>query len=168
MTVGPLKLTGHYFCESWIPEFAKWVYVDPQMGVSHIKKPDGIPVHTLELKRLVDLNVLDGCTVLSYDGDAGALTPIDAGGLSGRLSSGLTGDVVLAYRFGYGNSKTFSKWKDFLSHTTLLYAPFALPRLHLLKDVCLYGSLASGALTILCWCGVVLSGRISALRHTRS
>jgi hypothetical protein len=62
---------------------------------------------------------------------------------------GLTGEIVLAYKFGYANNKNFSKINNFLKHTTLLYAPFTLPKLYLIKYISLYGFIVSLIITLL-------------------
>ena len=146
---GPLKLTGHYFCESWIPEYAKWVYVDPEMKIANIKNRDGIPLHTIDFKKLVDLNALNGTMAVVYDKDTGALIPKEGESLYKRMKMGMTSEIVFAYKFGYGNNKSFSKIKNFINYTTLVYAPFTLPRLYLVKYIFLYGFILSLIFTLL-------------------
>ena len=157
---GPLKLTGHYFCESWIPEYAGWMYVDPQINIAHVTNRDGTPLHIVDLKKLVDIHALTGCTFTTYDTDTGALITKDGEDYYNRIKSGLTGEIVFAYKFGYGNNKTFSKCKNFLCHTTLLYAPFTLPKLYLVKYFFLYGFLITFIFTVISGFGtVVLPGK---------
>jgi hypothetical protein len=151
--LGPLKLTGHYFCESWIPEQGGWAYVDPQAGIANIRTDDGRVFQTLQLKRVVDLD-LGWERIISkvYDRGSGELVEkTDHPGLR-SIGGSLKGDMVIAYKFGYGNNKSFSKPRNFLRYTTLLIAPFALPRLYLVKFGLLYGLAIS---TLLCLAGVV-------------
>ncbi|MBN1291238.1 MAG: hypothetical protein JXB48_05300, partial [Candidatus Latescibacteria bacterium] len=64
---GPLKLTGHYFCESWDTVQAKWFFVDPMSRVACIRDRDGKLLDTLEIKNLFDLDKFSDETVLTYD-----------------------------------------------------------------------------------------------------
>ena len=149
--LGPLKLTGHYFCESWIPERAGWAYVDPQASIANIRTDEGNLLHALQLKRVVDLD-LGWERIISkvYDRDSGELVEkIDHPGLR-SIGGSLKGDMVIAYKFGYGNNRSFSKPRNFLSYTTLLIAPFALPKTYLVKFGLLYGLAIS---TLLCLAG---------------
>jgi len=88
---GPLKLTGHYFCESWIPEKGAWAYVDPQAGTANITDAQGRPVHTLGLKRLFDLNALSNCTVRRFDEASGEIVTISGSEHPAGLSDYFTG-----------------------------------------------------------------------------
>lgn len=144
---GPLKLAGHYFCESWIPEYGKWVYVDPQLRIANIRNHKGIPMHTIELKKLVDLNVLEGTSATVYRDDR--LVPVNGSELYSKIAGNIPPYTVIAYKFGYANNKNFSKISNFLKHTTLLYAPFTLPKLYLIKYIFLYGFIVSLMLTFL-------------------
>jgi len=143
---GPLKLTGHSFCESWIPEEACWCYVDPQSRIANFRTPEGKLLNFLEVKKVYDLDIYHGCIVRKYDRGINTLVTQTAEGSGGYY---FRGDIVIAYKFGYGRNKSFSKVKDFLTHTTLLYAPFALPRGYLLKYIFLYGFFLSLALTLI-------------------
>jgi hypothetical protein len=157
---GPLKLTGHYFCESFIPEYAKWVYVDAMINIAFIRNIDGIPLHTVDLKKLTDLHALNGCTALAYDKEGDTLAVKAADEYYPRIRRGLTGEIVLAYKFGYGRNKSYCKTGNFLNYTTLLYAPFALPKRYLVKFAFLYGLYISAVLAILTGlCLVVLKRR---------
>jgi hypothetical protein len=120
---GPLKLTGHYFCESFLPEMGAWIYVDPQFGVARAVLERERLLNTLELKKLSDLNALSEVTFFLYDAASGELTVQPAGDPSPYL----TGDLVIAYKFGYGRAKSFSKPKNFTRYPTLLYATFPVP-----------------------------------------
>lgn len=153
---GPLKLTGHYFCESWIPEYAKWVYIDPQINIAHVMNIDDCPLHIVDLKKLVDLRALNGCTFTRYDKDTGGLVEVKGENMYDRIKRGLTGEIVFAYKFGYGNNKSYSKVKNYLCYTTLLYAPFALPKLYIIKFVFLYGFYISFVLAFISGIGFVL------------
>ena len=142
--LGPLKLTGHYFCESWIPEYAVWAYVDPESYTAHIRSSEGVPITTLELKRLIDLDVFEGYTALLYDIEGGGFESLTGGELRDEYKKDwmypvFRGNVVFGYKFGYGNTGSFSKIRNFLGYITLLYAPFALPKLYLVKYFFLYG-----------------------------
>jgi hypothetical protein len=128
---GPLKLTGHYFCESFIPEFGAWIYVDPQFGAARAVQQNGRLLNTLDLKKLSDLNALSEVSYDLYDPDSGLLTVQPAG----ESSPYLTGDLVIAYKFGYARSKSFSKLKNFIRYPTLLYATFPIPGLFRLRQI---------------------------------
>ncbi len=144
---GPLKLTGHYFCESYIPEVGGWIYVDPQFGAARAVHRNGKPLQTLDLKKLFDLGSEKDLTFLLYDESTRSLIPRPAE----RTNSYLVGDLVIAYKFGYGRAKSFSRIKNFLGYPTLLYATFPVPPLFRLKN-CLLGTfVVSAPLTVLFW-----------------
>jgi len=145
---GPVKLTGHYFCESWIPEEATWCYVDPQTRIANVRTTEGRLLSFLDLKKAADLGLYQGLTLRKYDLETKTLVDGPAESSTGSYS---LGNIVVAYKFGYGRNKSFNKVKDFISHTTLLYAPFELPKGYLLKFVFLYGFLLSLALAFLFW-----------------
>jgi hypothetical protein len=146
---GALKLTGHYFCESWIPEEAKWCYVDPMMRVANVRNPKGMHLSTLELKRLHDLGAVAGCLYREYNPETGELE--DKVAEDASLSPEyFKGDVAFGYKFGYGNNKSMSKIRNFIRHTTLVYAPFQVPKLYRYKYVCLWGFPASLVLAGFC------------------
>ncbi|MEO0249032.1 MAG: hypothetical protein ABIN58_05710 [candidate division WOR-3 bacterium] len=153
---GPLKLTGHHFCEIWIPEEATWCYVDPQAGIASMRSSEGKPLNFLEVKRVYDLGFYRYCTVRKHDPSTGELMTQTADESGGHY---FRGDIVVAYRFGHGRNKSFSPMKDFLTHTTLLYAPFGLPKKHLLKFVFLYGFFAGLGLTLISGCAAWLLRR---------
>jgi hypothetical protein len=158
--LGPLKLTGHYFCESWIPEQGGWAYVDPQASIAHIRTDEGRLLHTLQLKRVVDLGLgWDRIISKVYDRGSGELVEkTDHPGLR-SIGGSLKGDMVIAYKFGYGNNRSFSKLKNFLCSPTLLIAPFALPRLYRVKLAFLYGLAISFLLCIVGAVGMRLCRR---------
>ncbi|MBM3265600.1 MAG: hypothetical protein FJY97_19560 [candidate division Zixibacteria bacterium] len=134
---GPLKLTGHYVCECWIPEQAKWCYMDPQSRIASVFNPEGKPLHTLEIKRLVDTGLLDACRVERYDETTEGFNEEDAGAFEKSIRNYLRGDIVLAYKFGYARNRNFPRWRNFIFYPTLLYAPFPLPRLYRKKKLLL-------------------------------
>ncbi len=158
---GPVKLTGHYFCESWIPEEACWCYVDPQMRIANARTTQGKLLNFLELKKVFDLGLHQGLALRKYDRATKTLVPGPAQASDG---GSFLGNIVVAYKFGYGRNTSFSKVKDFFRHTTLLYAPFELPKGYLLKFVFLYGFLLSLALVFLFW----LVGRLTGRQTTRN
>jgi hypothetical protein len=141
---GPLKLTGHYFCESFIPEAAAWIYVDPQFGAARAVHRSGRLLHTLDLKRLFDLGSEAEVTYLVYDPDTRTLEPRPAGGGNEYL----VGDLVIAYKFGYGTAKSFSKIRNFLRYPTLLYSTFPVPGLIKIKYGLFWMLFSSGALAL--------------------
>jgi len=152
--LGPLKLTGHYFCESWVPEHGTWAYVDPETFIAYITDADGVPVTTLGLRRLNECRAFDSHTACVYDMENDAFVKKTGEELREHLVDNfleniLQKDAVFAYKFGYGAARSFSKVKNFLRYTTLLYAPFTLSRLYLVKYVFLYGFVVSLACTIL-------------------
>jgi len=142
---GPLKLTGHYFCESFIPEEGAWIYVDPQFGAARAVHRSGRLLHTLDLKKLFDLGSEAEVTYLVYDPESRGLAPRPAGAGNEYLD----GDLVIAYKFGYGNAKSFSRLKNFLRFPTLLYSTFPVPNLIWLKSGLIGVLLSSSALALL-------------------
>jgi hypothetical protein len=117
-------------------------------GAAHVQNTGGRLLNTLDIKKLFDADNFTGCTVLSYDaaGDSLTVKPIDdfyAG------NKGYYNDIVLAYKFGYPRNKTYSRVEHFLKYPTLLYAPFELPPLHLVKTVSLFGFAGGGVLSLL-------------------
>lgn len=145
---GPLKLTGHYFCESWDPIQAKWFFVDPMSRVAHVTERSGKLLHSLELKKLFDLDKFTDETALTYDQSSQSLVSKPIDGFYASNKGYFTGDIVMAYKFGYPKNRTYSKLTHFLNYQTLLYAPFALPKLYLVKYTCLYGFIVSLILTV--------------------
>jgi hypothetical protein len=132
----PLFLTMHYFCESWDPVQKCWYYVDPQMITANVRNSQGKLLNTIEIKNLFDTDEIDHCTIRTYNSDADSLvTGISPTFLSTKKFIG--NDVILAYKFGYAKNKTYSKVKHFLHYNTMLYAPFSLPKLSLVKDTLL-------------------------------
>jgi len=145
---GPLKLTGHYFCESWDPDKSCWYLVDPQSSVAHVKTSKGKLLNTLEIKRLFDVDELDNCTVLAYDRASGSLVNRNIENYYKGNKGYFNGEIVLAYKFSYPRNKTYSKLKNFFCYPTLLYAPFALPKLYVIKIICLVGCMVSLVITL--------------------
>ena len=142
---GPLKLTGHYFCESWDPGLCRWFLVDPMSGVAQVRKADGRLLNSVEIKHLFDLDAFDGCSVLAFDSESGGLVEKDISAYYRGNKGYFTGDVVLAFKSGYPRNKTYSKLKHFFRYPTLLYAPFSLPGLYAVRQWCLVGLIVSGA-----------------------
>ncbi|MFC1508857.1 hypothetical protein ACFL60_04105 [Candidatus Omnitrophota bacterium] len=145
---GPLKLTGHYFCESFDPIQAKWYFVDPMSRAAHVMDTTGKLLHTLELKKMFDLDCFNDISVLTYDRETKTLVTKTHEALYNGNKGYFTGDIVLAYKFGYPKNRNYSKLDHFLHYPTLLYAPFALPRLYLIKKWCLICCMVSFVLTI--------------------
>lgn len=145
--LGPLKLTGHYFCESWIPEAGRWMYVDPQSGITGVRDPAGRLLHAVGVKKAFDSGAIAGCSLRLYDAAAGAI--VDASGqVAASLGEYFSGRPVLAFKFGYGRNRIFSRLRSFVLQPTLLYADFPLPRLYLLKVLTAAGSAASFVLML--------------------
>ncbi len=158
---GPLKLTGHYFCESWFPDQCSWFIVDPMSSVAYVTNPEGRLLSALDIKKLYDTGSYGGCGVLAYDaaGDSLAAGPADR---FFGANKGYYNDIVMAYKFGYPRNASYSRIGNFLFRPTLLYSPFELPRLYLVKDASVWGFL----------CGTILSLLLSAAflfirRHDR-
>ena len=139
---GPLKLTGHYFCESWDPATQRWFLVDPTSSAARVIGHDGRLLNALEIKKLFDLDLLDGCSVLSYDSGSDGLVVKDSKAYVDSNRDYFAGDVVIAYQFSYPKNKTYSRLHHFLFYPTLLYAPFALPDYFFYKTLCLWGAAA--------------------------
>ncbi|MHB9029775.1 MAG: hypothetical protein ACYC9O_13495 [Candidatus Latescibacterota bacterium] len=159
---GPLKLTGHYFCESWLPEQASWFIADPMSAAAYVQNAKGRLLSTLDVKKLFDADNFSGCTALTYDsaGDSLAMRPIDN---FYAANEGYYNDIVLAYKFGYPRNKSYSRITHFLRYPTLLYAPFPLPKLHLVKTASLAGFAGGLALSVL----LILSAFVSKRTRRR-
>ena len=130
---GPLKLTGHYFCETWLPEEGAWCYVDPQTSTANIADSKGRHVNTLQLMRLFELNAFRGTTIRLYDKRSAEI--ISQTGEEFNTDGGVyfTGYPVIAFKFGYGAAKSYSKLKNFVFYPTLLYSKFPVPKLYRIK-----------------------------------
>lgn len=165
--LGPLKLTGHYFCESWVPELTLWAYVDPETLLALVLNEEGIPYTTLQLKKIIDIDQFAGLTGIAYDLDSGSFIEKKDGDVElhfkdNWLYSILKGDIVIAYKFGYGNNKSHSKISNFLNYTTLLYSPLSLPKTHMVKYISLYGFLISFVLLILAVLRAIIVKRLKS------
>jgi hypothetical protein len=136
---GPLKITGHYFTESWVAEQAKWVYVDPRYNIGFITSPGGVLLSALDIHRLTDLSADSGCMGIAYEAKGDSLCVKNFTQSDPYYKEGMAGDIVLAYKFGYANNKSFSKLKNFFHAPTLLYATFDLPKGYLVKTFLLFG-----------------------------
>jgi hypothetical protein len=147
--VGPLKLTGHYFCESWIPEEGRWIYVDPQSGIASVRDPEGRLLHAVGVKKAFDAGAFSGCTLRTFDPAEGGMVTTAARTVAAALGEYISGRPVLAFKFGYGRNKGFSKLRDFISKPTLLYADFTLPWPHVFKSLAEAGFLASLVLAVI-------------------
>ncbi len=140
--LGPLKLTGHYFCESWIPEEGGWAFVDPQSGIASIRDPEGRLLHSVGVKKAFNAGAFALCALRLYDRSFGIMT-VAGGTFGGGLGEYFSGRPILAFKFGYGRNRGYSRITNFLSRPTLLYADFPLPRLYLLKLLAAAGLAAS-------------------------
>ena len=135
---GPLQLPLHYFCEIWIPEEASWCYVDPSTGIAGVINSEGRYMNILEVKRLRDLDALNPCNVRIFDKESGEI--ISRAWVESNLDVfPYQGDIVIAYKFGYGNCKSFPKLRNFIKYTTLVISPFPVPKLYRVKYACLIG-----------------------------
>ena len=139
---GPLKLTGHYFCESWDPATHRWFLVDPQSSAARVMSQSGTPLNTVEIKHLFDTDSFGESTVLFWNGVSGSLEtrPIESFYTANKYY--YTGQIVIAFKCGYPRNATFNPLKTFFTRPTLLYAPFRLPRLYISKILAI-------------WCAVV-------------
>jgi len=144
--LGPLKLSGHYFCESFILEEGGWAYVDPQSGIANIRDVRGGLVNSIELQRALKTAAFETCVLRTYDSSSGSLVSVRAEGRAGSLENYFTGDGVLAFPFGYENKPGFARVWHFLTRSTLLYARSALPRIYLWKYIFLFGFVISAGL----------------------
>lgn len=141
--IGPLKLTGHYFCESWLPEEGRWIFVDPQSGISSVRDPAGRLLHALGVKKAFDAGAFSRCEARVFDPVWKAMTTKGGGAFAASLGDYFSGRPILAYKFGYGRNRGYSRLRNFVSQPTLLYADFPLPRLYLLKLLAAAGLAAS-------------------------
>ncbi len=146
---GPLKLTGHYFCESWVAEQSAWAYVDVQASIVFITRPNGQVLNTLELKKMVDLHSESTFIARTYNKKTGQLENQSTDNFYQTIADYLRHDIVLAYKFGYPGNKSYSKLSHFLSYPTLLYAPFKLPNRYRIKQICLIGFATGLVFTLL-------------------
>jgi hypothetical protein len=153
---GPLKLTGHYFCESWIPEHTAWCFVDPQSAIACITARDGRPLHTLDIKRRIGLDALEGCMARTYDASTGSVVDRDLAGFQHGFAGYFQREIVLAYKFGYSKNRTYSRLKHFLFYPTHLVATFALPNRYRVKWVFLGGFATTMAASLLLALGVLI------------
>ena len=97
--------------------------------------PEGKLLHTLDLKRLVDLEMLEPCRIKYFDPGKNDIIDRDATAFFQDITGYLKGDLVLAYKFGYAKNFSYSRLKNFLFYPTLLYATFPVPRLIYLKQI---------------------------------
>jgi len=148
--VGRLKLTGHYFCESWIPEDGRWIFVDPQSGIASVRDPRGRLLHTVGVKKAFDAGAFAGCVLRMSDPAAATMVtaPAAAAASADALGEYFSGRPVLAFKSGYGRNKSFSRLRDFFSYPTLLYADFPLPRLHVFRLLAGAGFAVSAVLAL--------------------
>lgn len=61
--------------------------------------PEGKILHSLEIKRLVDLGMLAACTVQYYEPSTKEIISRDATQFSQSIDGYMRGDLVLAYKF---------------------------------------------------------------------
>lgn len=155
---GVMKLTGHYFCESWVPEEAGWMYVDPQSSIARLRDPAGRLMTTLDLKRAFERGAFGAVDVRGYDAATKTLVDFKGAALPPSTGDYLAGYPVLAFKFGYGNSASFNRVRNFLFQPTLLYADFPLPALNLARLAAL--ALAAGGLAL-----TLIGGLASLLRR---
>jgi len=129
--VGPLKLTGHYFCESYIEEADCWIYVDPQSGIARAIGLGDKLLTTLDIKKYHDLGLTGEIDYFFFDSQTEKLCRQKWT----MPNNYFMGDLIIAYKFGYGRTKSYSKIKNFLCHPTLLYSTFYIPNLILVKNI---------------------------------
>jgi hypothetical protein len=116
---------------------------------SGLMRPNDYEKYTSELKRMHDLGAVAGCFYREFDSGTGELTDKTAGDAD-LTPEYFKGDVAFGYKFGYGNSKSLSKVRNFIRHNTLVYAPFEIPKLCRIKYACLWGFPICLALTAVC------------------
>ena len=68
-------------------------------GVAYVTPPEGKILHSLEIKRLVDLGMLAACTVQYYEPSTKEIISRDATQFSQSIDGYMRGDLVLAYKF---------------------------------------------------------------------
>lgn len=141
--IGPLKLTGHYFCESWIPEEGRWIFVDPQSGIASLRDPEGRLLHAVGVKKAFDAGAFSRCEARVFDPVWNAMMTKGGEAFASSLGDYFTGRPILAFKFGYGRNRGYSRLRNFVFQPTLLYADFPLPRLHLFKLLAAAGLVAS-------------------------
>ncbi len=145
---GPLKLTGHYFCESWDPVQCRWFLVDPMSSAARVTTPSGRLLSTLEIKRLFDVDMIGSCDIVTYDPATGTVGPGSIGGYESGNRGYFTGDIVIAWKCGYPKNCSFPGVRTFLSRPTLLYATFDTPDLYRFKQFLIAGSLTGILMTL--------------------
>jgi hypothetical protein len=131
--LGPLKLTGHYFCESWIPEEGRWIFADPQSGIASVRDPQGGLLHSVGVKKAFNAGAFARCELRVFDSATGAIVTKAGETTTAALGDYFSGRPILAFKFGYGRNKGYSKLRNFVSRPTFLYADFPLPRLYFFK-----------------------------------
>jgi hypothetical protein len=139
-SIGAMVLTGHYLCETWLPNEQTWAMVDPHTrNLALVRDPEGRPLHTLALKKRYDLNHLGGCTIRQYDPVTATLVTRPLTDLSPDTMNWLCGPLIIGYKFGYPLNHNFSRLYTFLHRPTLLYSSLALPnpRRHLTTAIAL-------------------------------
>lgn len=136
---GPLKLTGHYFCESWDESQMRWFLADPMSGVTRIKNTSGLLMSTLDIKHLFDTDMIGQCSAMYFNAQSGDLEERGIEQYDRGNRGYLKGDIVIAYRFGYPKNRSYPALRNFVSRPTLLYSPLELPRLYCIKVFCMYG-----------------------------
>lgn len=145
---GPLKLTGHYFCESWDPVQCRWFLVDPMSSAARVTTPSGRLLNTLEIKRLFDVDMIGLCEVVTFDPATGMVGPGAIGGYESGNRGYFTGDIVIAWKCGYPKNRSFPGIGMFLTRPTLLYATFDAPDLYRFKQFLIAGCLTGMLMTL--------------------
>ncbi len=125
---GPLKLTGHYYCESWVPEEASWAYVDPQSSIARARDAAGRLMTALDVKRAVERGAFDAAAMRVFDRASGEIADRPGAEMTAGLRDYFGGYPVLAFRSGYARNRNHPALRNFLFRPTLLYADFPLPR----------------------------------------
>ena len=128
--IGPMKLTGHYFCESYIPEQGRWCFVDPMTRTAYLADAEGKVASTIDIKHMNDVGVTDGFIRAYYDGTEKTVKTQTLKSIPQFQGGYFQGDLVFAYKFGYPRNRSFRKLTNYLFYPTRLYCTFEIPKLY--------------------------------------
>ena len=138
--IGPLKLAGHGWNESWVTEENRWVYVDPVNYIAHIRNEvTGLHLNTYELTRLANQRIYRN--IIEKIWNPGRKEYSEKNAIAYRNC--FYGDTVIAYRFGYPRNPSYSKLKHFLFRPTPVLCDFKIPDYYVIKNIFVHGTWVS-------------------------
>lgn len=158
--IGPMKLSGHAFDESWVPEQGRWIYVDPEEMIAYVQNSKtGVYLNGFELKQLANLNNYEGYTETIWDPGKKeiATQPLTT------IPDVFKNDLALAYNLGFMRNKTFPRLRNYLFHPRMVLCEFTIPDYYVINRLLLYTALISFIILVI----LVLKLRFSTLRRRR-